>query len=475
MSSRVLFRRTLALSLLLAASTACSDDDNGNGPGPGTFTLGAPATAAVTVAAGTVTTVTIPVTATGNQSPGTLSADSVPAGFTVGFSPATVTSGVEQVTVVIRADAGIAAKTGTVKIIARATDMTDQVARITVTSTAAPSYTARGVEDTIRVLRGASGTYTINLTRLGFTDAVGVSIDALPAGVTATYPAATSGNQLVVTINAATTAAAVVTPLTVRLMSPTAGDRVITVPLKVIAPPNFLIAVAPATRSVLQGSTPTYTVTLTREGGFTGAVTVSATGLPAGVTVVPATTTGNSATVTLIVANDAPSVTNAPITITADAAGFAQKTAPVTLTIAPFAPSTLLTSGVAVAVPSGAADTETLYRIVVPAGADSLRVVLTGFSGDIDLLGQAGSPPRAYDIFQDAAATSAATEAYTRLNPPQGFYYILAYNYEASANGTLKVTVYKGGVATLRMVSLQAAPAPVKIAPEKLARFLGRQ
>jgi hypothetical protein len=388
---------------------------------------------------------------------------------------ATVTSGVEQVTVVIRADAGIAAKTGTVKIIARATDMTDQVARIAVTSTAAPNYVATGTVDTIRVNRGASGTYTINLARAGFTDAVAVSIDNLPANVTATYPAATTGNQLTLTINAAANASAVVTPLTVRLMSPTIGDKIITVPLKVVAPPNFLIAVAPATRSVLQGSNPTYTVTLTREGGFTGAVTVSATGLPTGVTAVPVTTTGNSATLILRVAENAPSVTAAPITVTADAAGFTQKTAPVTLTIAPFAPSTLLTSGVAVTVPSGAADTQTLYRILIPAGADSLRMTLTGFSGDIDILGQAGSPPRAYDIFEDAAATGNPSEAYTRLTPPPGYYYVLAYNYEASANGTLRVTVYKGGVATLRTISLQAAPVSVQIAPEKLARFLSRQ
>jgi subtilisin family serine protease len=51
------------------------------------------------------------------------------------------------------------------------------------------------------------------------------------------------------------------------------------------ATPDFSLSVSPSSQSVVQGSTTSpYTVTITRTGGFAGAVTFSTTGLPAGAT-----------------------------------------------------------------------------------------------------------------------------------------------------------------------------------------------
>jgi hypothetical protein len=62
----------------------------------------------------------------------------------------------------------------------------------------------------------------------------------------------------------------------------------------VTASPNFSLSIAPASVSVaLFGTTANYTVTITRTGGFTGAVTLSVAGLPSGAT---ATFTPNPAT-----------------------------------------------------------------------------------------------------------------------------------------------------------------------------------
>jgi|SRR5688572_11443070 hypothetical protein len=61
------------------------------------------------------------------------------------------------------------------------------------------------------------------------------------------------------------------------------------------------VACTPASLSVNRGANGSFTCTLTRTGGFTGAVTFAASGLPAGVSASfsPASTTGNSTVVTL--------------------------------------------------------------------------------------------------------------------------------------------------------------------------------
>ncbi len=60
--------------------------------------------------------------------------------------------------------------------------------------------------------------------------------------------------------------------------------------------PDFSLSASPASQTVVQGSGTSYTVTETPSGGFTGAVTLSATGLPSGATASFSTnpTTGTS-------------------------------------------------------------------------------------------------------------------------------------------------------------------------------------
>jgi hypothetical protein len=68
-----------------------------------------------------------------------------------------------------------------------------------------------------------------------------------------------------------------------------------------VANPDFSLDRNPATLTVNRGASGTSAITITRTGGFTGNVTLSATGLPAGVTASfnPGSTTGNSSTLTL--------------------------------------------------------------------------------------------------------------------------------------------------------------------------------
>jgi hypothetical protein len=371
------------LPLALAAFVACGDDE-GNNPTGGSFTLGAPASTQVSLQAGQATTVTIPVTFTGNMSPVTLRADSVPAGVRVGFQPATITNGTNVVTVSIVADPAATAKTGTVKIIATAPGMTTpQVTRIAVTTTVPPSYTVTNSAATnaVAIQRTQSGTVTITLDRSGgFTGPVDIIPDALPAGVSVASVMGVTGNTATLTINTAANAQAVAGSFTVRLVNPGMIDRTTVVKYSIIAEPG--VQVAAADRSVLQSSPDTMFVTVNREGGFTGAVTVTLTNLPAGVTAAPVTSAAGTTVAVPLNITDAAAVGAKQITASVSGTGIATKTATPTLTVR----SNLLTSGTGITIASSRArNTIDVYRVVVPTGATSLTVTLAGGTGDADV------------------------------------------------------------------------------------------
>ena len=54
--------------------------------------------------------------------------------------------------------------------------------------------------------------------------------------------------------------------------------------LTVTTPPDWFLAVSPTNLSVAQGTVASFSVTATAQGGYTGSITLSLSGLPAGVT-----------------------------------------------------------------------------------------------------------------------------------------------------------------------------------------------
>jgi uncharacterized membrane protein len=71
---------------------------------------------------------------------------------------------------------------------------------------------------------------------------------------------------------------------------------------------DFSLSVSPASVSVKQGTSGSYTVTITRTGGFAGAVQLSVSGLPSGATAVfsPNPATGTTSTMTVTVGATTP-------------------------------------------------------------------------------------------------------------------------------------------------------------------------
>jgi len=189
----------------------------------------------------------------------------------------------------------------------------------------------------LTINQGASGTSTIAITRTGgFTGNISFTIGSLPNGVTASFnPNPASGNSSILTLSASPSAA------TGTLSIPISGTSgvlthttTLTLTVNPVQSPNFGISPNPASLTVSRGASGTSTITITRTGGFTASVSLSASGLPAGVTANfnPLSTTGTSSVLTLS-ASSAATIGTFPITITGSGGGLT-KTATISLTVA---------------------------------------------------------------------------------------------------------------------------------------------
>src|SRR5450755_3535135 len=98
------------------------------------------------------------------------------------------------------------------------------------------------------------------------------------------------------------------------------------------ATPNFTLSASPASLAVTRGSSGNSTVTETPSGGFTGSVTLSATGLPAGVTATFGTNPTTSTSVVTFTASSTATTGTSTVTITGTS-GTLTHTTSVALTI----------------------------------------------------------------------------------------------------------------------------------------------
>ena len=181
-----------------------------------------------------------------------------------------------------------------------------------------PGFTLAPSASSLSVAQGSSATDTIAVTDAGgFTGSVTLSVSGLPSGVTVTFGTnPTTGSSLLtfVASSSASTATSIVT-VTGTSGSTTASASIsLSVAAKVT--PGFTLAPSASSLSVAQGSSTTDTIAVTDAGGFTGSVTLSASGLPSGVTVAfGANPTTGSSMVTFAAGNAATTGTST-VTIT---------------------------------------------------------------------------------------------------------------------------------------------------------------
>ena len=171
-----------------------------------------------------------------------------------------------------------------------------------------PDFTISASPSSRSVAQGGQTTYTVTTGALGgFGSAVALRVTGLPSGVTASFnPTSITGSgSSTLTLTASAGASTGTVTLTITGTSGALAHSA-TPSLTVTGAgpaPDFSVAVAPASRSTTRGSSATYGVTVSPLNGFTGTVTLSASGLPTGVTATlkpTSLTSGNSAfTVTI--------------------------------------------------------------------------------------------------------------------------------------------------------------------------------
>ncbi len=176
-----------------------------------------------------------------------------------------------------------------------------------------------------------TGTVTVTLTRGGgYTGAVTAGIEGAPTGVSAspvTIPAGSTSGTLTIEVTSA--AVPGTNTITVRGTGSGVTDATTTFSLTVDAlpTPEFSISVDPTSVSIQQGAGISTALSVTRSGGFTGAVTLAASGQPGGLTVSfdPSTGSGDVSTVTVTAAGSLAAGTY-PVTITGSATGLSEAT-----------------------------------------------------------------------------------------------------------------------------------------------------
>ena len=155
-----------------------------------------------------------------------------------------------------------------------------------------PSFSLSASPSSLTITQGGNGTSTITVTSLnGFNSATTLSASGLPSGVTAGFspnpvtPPANGNVTSTLTLTASPTAATGTVTVTVTGTSgSTVHSTTITLTVNAAASPNFTISASPASLTIVQGNAGTSTITITSQNSFNSATTLTASGLPSGVT-----------------------------------------------------------------------------------------------------------------------------------------------------------------------------------------------
>lgn len=316
--------RRLALACALVALTACSGSDDSEAPPvtqPPTPTIAIGlSSSAATVARGSTSSSTITLTRSGNYTGAvTLTAGTLPAGVTVAFAPSSLSGPTTTSAVTFVATEAATPGTNTITITAAGAGVASATVNYALTITgpaATPGVTVTAVAAQ-QLSQGTSSPQAIALvlTRTGgVTGDLTMSLEGAPAGVSAAFsPNPATGPSTQMILSASATAAPGTYTLTVRASAAGGVSGTTTFPLTVTAAAagSFAINVVPGTLTVAQGQTGLATVNIARTGGFTGGVTLSATGLPAGTTAnfVPAVPTGTQSQLGIVVGSNTPTGT----------------------------------------------------------------------------------------------------------------------------------------------------------------------
>jgi uncharacterized membrane protein len=243
-----------------------------------------------TVRQGEMITATVTVTrVSGPTQTVTLSASGLPPDATALFQPSADLPTFDSTLFIFTATT---TPTGTYPITITASDgglTRTTTYTLTVISAQAPDFSISVSPTSLTIPQGKSKTATVTITSInGFSQEVALSVSGAPAGVTTSFdpPSVTPPADGSITSTLTVTVDKTVQPGTYTLtITGTSGtishDTSLT--LQVVSP-DFSISVSPTSLTIQQGQSKTATVTVTSINSFSQPVSLTVTGVPAGVT-----------------------------------------------------------------------------------------------------------------------------------------------------------------------------------------------
>jgi len=275
--------------------------------------------ASQTVTAGNGTTYTATVSAqNGFNGAVNLTVSGLPSGATASFNPTSVT-GSGSSTLTVSTTTSTAAGTYTLTLTGTSGSLTHSTTvSLTVNAPPPPDFSLSASPGSVTVTQGANGTSTITVSPVnGFNGSVSLSASGLPSGVTAAFNPSSTTSTSTLTLTASSTAATGTVTVTV---TGTSGSlthtTTISLTVKATPPPDFSLSASPNSVTVTQGANGTSTISVTDINGFSGSVSLSASGLPSGVTAAfNPSSTATTSTLTLTASSTAVTGT-ATVTVT---------------------------------------------------------------------------------------------------------------------------------------------------------------
>jgi hypothetical protein len=286
------------------------------------------------------------------------------------------------------------------------------------------------------VTQGGSTSYGVTINPSGsFSGQVTLSVNGLPTGATANFAPnpATTTSTLSVTTGTSTPAGTYT--LTITGISGTLTHTA-TVTLVVNPLPDFTLSASPSSLTVNPGGTTSYSIAINSIAGFSGQVTLSATGQPSGATLSFGTNPATSSSTLSVNTSATTPVGTYMLTITGVSGGLTHTT----------------TVSLLVATPDFAMAASPASRTVPVGGSTNYTVTIApiaGFAGQVTFT-VGGLPTGANGTFNPNPTTSSSTlSVTTATSTPAGTY-------------TLTITGSSGALSHSVQVSLTLNPPGVK-------------
>src|SRR6266481_4609273 len=334
-------------------------------------------------------------------------------------------------------------------------------ATITFTINPAGDYTLSTSPSSLSVVQGTNGASTITVTpQNGFNGSVSLSASGLPSGVTASFNPSSTASTSTLTLTASSTAIMGTVTMTVMGISGSLSHST-TLSLTVTPPPNYTLSASPNSLTITRGTTGTSTITVTPQNGFNGSVSLSASGLPSGVTAsFNPSSTASTSTLTLSAGSMA---TTGTVTVTVTgSSGSLTKTTTISLTVqsVPTLPSVwtdgdIGSVGVAVSAKyaNGTFTVAGSGQGTLFTASDGFHFVYQPLSGDGTMVARVAS-------LQGSSAAQAGIMIRETLDP--GANHVFLFDYSSSSYLTERTAT--GASSTYQYLGSAALPYWIKLA-----------